>query len=60
MSPSIVICCAWDNKFSSGQLTYTIIGGDAPSRQAVVEAINEWASNVNGLQFTQAQNFSIH
>lgn len=30
-----------------------IVGGDAPSRQAVVEAINEWASNVNGLQFTQ-------
>jgi hypothetical protein len=30
-----------------------IVGGDAPSRQAVVEAINEWSSNVNGLQFTQ-------
>jgi predicted Zn-dependent protease len=33
-----------------------IVGGDAPSRQAVVESINEWASNVNGLQFTQVSN----
>jgi predicted Zn-dependent protease len=53
ISPSIAVCCAWDNKFENGQLTYMIVGGDAPSRQAVVEAINEWASNVNGLQFTQ-------
>jgi len=30
-----------------------IIGGDASSRQAVVEALNEWASNVNGLQFIE-------
>ncbi len=30
-----------------------IIGSDPPSRQAVVEALNEWASNVNGLQFTE-------
>jgi len=59
-SPSIAICCGWDNKFAGGQLTYSINGGDASSRQAVVEAVNEWASNVNGLQFTQAQNFSIH
>jgi predicted Zn-dependent protease len=49
----IAICCAWDNKFANGQLTYTIIGGDAPSRQEVVNAINEWASSVNRLQFTQ-------
>ena len=31
----------------------TISGGDVLSRQAVVEAMNDWASNVNGLQFTQ-------
>jgi hypothetical protein len=52
-SPSIKVCCAWDNKFGAGQLTYIIIGGDASSKRAVVEALNEWASNVNGLQFTQ-------
>jgi predicted Zn-dependent protease len=52
-SPSIAVCCAWDNKFANGQLTYTIVGGDAPSRQAVTEAINEWESSVNGLQFTE-------
>ena len=30
-----------------------IIGGDASSKRAVVEALNEWTSNVNGLQFTE-------
>ncbi len=50
-SPSIAICCAWNNKFSSGQLTYTITRGDASSRQAVVDALDEWASNVKGLNF---------
>jgi len=39
-SPSIAVCCAWDNKFANGQLTYMIVGGDAPSRQADVESIN--------------------
>ncbi len=53
ISPSINVCCAWDNKFAAGQLTYIISGGDASSKQAVVEALNEWASNVNGLQFTE-------
>jgi predicted Zn-dependent protease len=48
------VCCAWDNRFAAGQLTYLIIGGDPSSRQAVVEALNEWASNVNGLQFIEA------
>ena len=52
-SRSIKVCCAWDNKFGAGQLTYIIIGGDASSKRAVVEALNEWASNVNGLQFTE-------
>src|SRR5215831_12713339 len=52
-SPSIAICCAWDNKFSDEQLTYMIVGGDDPSRQAVVEAINQWVSSVNGLRFAQ-------
>lgn len=53
ISPSINVCCAWDNKFAAGQLTYTIIGGAASPKKAVVEALNEWASNVNGLQFTE-------
>src|SRR5919109_2823503 len=52
-SPSIAVCCAWDNKFSNEQLTYMISGGDEPSRQAVVEAINQWVSSVNGLRFVQ-------
>lgn len=52
-SPSVAVCCGWDNKFAGGQLTYNIIGGDTSSRQAVLEAMNEWTSNVNGLQFTQ-------
>jgi hypothetical protein len=51
-SPSVAVCCAWDNKFAGGQLTYIIIGGDTSSSQAVVEAMNEWTSNINGLQFT--------
>jgi Matrixin len=50
-SPSVAVCCAWDNKFSSGQLTYMIIGGDTSSSKAVIDALNEWASNVNGLHF---------
>jgi len=52
-SPSIAICCAWDNKFSNEQLTYMIVGGDEPSRQAVVEALNQWVSSVSGLRFFQ-------
>jgi len=56
--PSIAVCCGWDNKFAGGQLTYNLIGGDASSRQAVVEAMNEWTSNVNGLQFTQVSDKS--
>jgi Matrixin len=52
-SPSIKVCCAWDTKFGAGQLTYIIIGGDASSKRAIVEALNEWTSNVNGLQFTE-------
>jgi Matrixin len=52
-SPSVAVCCGWDNKFGGGQLTYTIIGGDRSSRQAVEVAMNEWTSNVNGLQFTE-------
>ena len=52
-SPSIAVCCAWNNKFSNEQLTYMISGGDEPSRQAVVEAINQWVSSVNGLRFAQ-------
>ncbi len=55
-SSSIAICCAWDNRFSSGQLTYTIIGGDTLSRQAVIDALNEWASNVSGLHFMPVSN----
>lgn len=51
---SINVCCAWDNIFASGQLRYIIVGGDASSKRAVVEALNEWASNVNGLQFTES------
>jgi hypothetical protein len=54
IGPSIKVCCAWDNRFSAGQLKYLIIGGDPSSRQAVVEALNEWASNVNGLQFIES------
>ena len=53
LSPSIAVCCAWDNKFANGQLTYTIVGGDALSHQAIIQAMSEWSSNVNGLQFTQ-------
>src|SRR5438874_5527116 len=41
MSPSINVCCAWDNKFAAGQLTYIIIGGHPSSKRAVVESLNE-------------------
>ena len=57
-SPSVAVCCGWDNKFAGGQLTYNIIGGDTSSRQAVLEAMNEWTSNVNGLQFAQVSDKS--
>jgi hypothetical protein len=54
--PSIAICCGWGDKIAGGQLTYSIAGGDQPSRQAVVDAMNEWASRINGLQLTQISN----
>ena len=54
--PSIAICCGWGNKMASGQLTYSISGGSASSRQAVVDAMNEWASKINVLQLKQIFN----
>lgn len=54
--PSIAICCGWGDKNFGAQLTYSIAGGDPSSRQAVVDAMNEWASKIGGLQLTQISN----
>lgn len=55
-SPSIVICCGWDDKIASGQLTYSITGGSPSSRQAVTEAMTEWQSRIDGLQLQPISN----
>ena len=52
-SPSIAICCGWDNKIANGQLTYSITGGSPSSDQAVTSAMNEWQSRIDGLQLKQ-------
>jgi predicted Zn-dependent protease len=55
-SPSIAICCGWDDKIANGQLTYSITGGSPSSRQAVTEAMTEWQSRIDGLQLKQISN----
>jgi matrixin len=55
-SSSIAICCGWDDKIASGQLTYNITGGSPSSRQAVTEAMTEWQSRIDGLQLKQISN----
>ena len=56
LSPSIAICCGWDDKIANGQMTYSITGGSPSSRQAVTDAMNEWQSRIGGLQLKQISN----
>jgi hypothetical protein len=48
----IEICCSWSEQISDGVLEYSINddAGDAEKRGAVLSAITEWNSVINGLQ----------
>jgi Matrixin len=50
------ICCAWSGKLSDGTLEYSISGeGDGWSRQAVLNAIQDWDLLIENLVFIEIQ-----
>jgi predicted Zn-dependent protease len=51
---AIKICCAWSDKLADGVLSYNMIGrGNKEVRQAVRDAIHEWDTAIQGLEFTE-------
>jgi hypothetical protein len=48
-SDSIQICCTWNREGTNGVLTYSITGGTPELRDAVLNAVNEWNSNIKNL-----------
>ena len=47
------ICCSWSKAISDGVLTYTLVETveiDDSTRQAVKDAVEEWDSNIEGLE----------
>jgi hypothetical protein len=50
---SISICCAWNDKLSDGILTYRISGGDDAAKLAVRDAVEEWDTELTGLQLDE-------
>jgi Matrixin len=51
---SIKICCAWSDKLADGVLSYNIIGrANKEVKQAVRDAIHEWDTAIQGLEFTE-------
>jgi predicted Zn-dependent protease len=51
---AIKICCAWSDKLADGVLSYNIIGrGNKEVKQAVRDAIHEWDTAIQGLEFTE-------
>lgn len=56
------ICCSWSTKLSDGILKYSIHAQEKEEggRQAVIDAINEWDTKLEGLQlFEEERNPSI-
>ena len=47
------ICCSWSAKLSDGILTYSINEIDDKNRNEVVDAIDEWDKNIEGLQLIE-------
>jgi len=46
----VVICCAWNDKLADGVLTYKVSGGTEDVRDAMIEAIEEWDTEIVGLE----------
>ena len=57
------ICCSWSNALSDGILTYSLIEADGvgeSTKHAVEEAIEEWDSDIEGLELREvAQSPSV-
>jgi hypothetical protein len=51
---SLQICCGWNPQSTNGQLSYKVIGGTKPERQAVNSAASAWMKRINGLNLIQA------
>lgn len=48
------ICCSWSAKLSDGILTYSLVEmDDKGSKQAIVNAIEEWDSKIEGLDLIE-------
>jgi hypothetical protein len=55
------ICCAWSSTLSDGILTYTLVetdGVDESTKRAVVDAVEEWDSNIEGLELREIEQSS--
>jgi len=46
----VVVCCAWNDKLADGVLTYKVSGGTEDVRDAMIEAIEEWDTEIVGLE----------
>lgn len=44
------VCCAWNDKLADGILTYKVSGGTADIRDVMIEAIEEWDTEIDGLE----------
>jgi len=54
------ICCSWSIKLSDGILKYSIYAQEKEGRQAVINAIKEWDTKIEGLQLIkEEQNPSV-
>jgi Matrixin len=56
------ICCAWSNVLADGILTYTLVETDKvdeSTKLAVEDAVEEWDSNIEGLELRKVEQQSI-
>lgn len=47
------ICCSWSAKLSNGVLKYSIEAEEEGNREAIIDAIKEWNSKLDGLQLIE-------
>lgn len=53
------ICCAWSNALSDGILTYALVEPDESTKFAVEDAVEDWDSNIDGLELRKVEQQSI-
>ena len=50
LGDQVVVCCAWNDKLADGVLTYKVSGGTEDVKDAIIEAIEEWDTEIVGLE----------